>query len=136
MAKSRNRTGSDADRRVRQCERISRVLRVLHCIMGPGRWDAEALALELECSVRTIHRDLQTLSMSGVPFRFDQDAKAYRVRAGLRFPGVDRATSPPSQPELPSAAEVLPHARELLRSTERFLEALKTFCRLLESPQS
>lgn len=81
MAKKR----TDAERRVRQVERFSRLLRVLHCISSSGHWDAEALAKELECSRRTVHRLLQTLSMAGVPWFFDESLKAYKVRPGFRF---------------------------------------------------
>ena len=89
MAKKKQRT--DAERRLRQCERLSRLLRVLHLISGKGRWDADGLAQELECSRRTIHRLLQTLSMAGVPWYFDESARAYRVRQGFRFPLSDQA---------------------------------------------
>lgn len=91
MAKKR----TDAERRIRQVERFSRLLRVLNCISGSGRWDAEALAKELECSRRTVHRLLQTLSLAGVPWYFDDNTKAYRVRSGFRFnllPKPDRAS--------------------------------------------
>ena len=80
---------SDAERRVRQGERLSRLLRTLHCIMGPGRWDADALARELEVSPRTIHRIMQTLSMANVPWYFCKEEGCYRVRSGFRFPGVE-----------------------------------------------
>jgi hypothetical protein len=80
---------TDAERRARQCERLSRMLRVLQLIMGPGRWDAEGLARELECSPWTIHRILQTLSMSGVPWHYDEAKRAYRVRPGYRFSDDD-----------------------------------------------
>src|SRR5438045_8687025 len=85
MAKKR----TDAERRARQCERLSRLLRTLHLIMGPGRWDAGALARELECSRRTVHRLLQTLSMAGVPWHYDETHQAYRVRRGFKFQGLD-----------------------------------------------
>lgn len=84
---------SDAERRARQCERLSRVLRVMRLIAGPGRWDASSLATELECSERTIHRLLQTLSMAGVPWYFDEKLKCYRVRKGFKMPGDSIITS-------------------------------------------
>jgi len=80
---------TDAERRVRQGERLSRLLRVLHRIMGPGRWDADALAREIEVSPRTIHRIMQTLSMANVPWFFCKDEGCYRVRPGFRLPGAD-----------------------------------------------
>ena len=64
-------------------------MRTLHLIMGKGRWDANALAEELECSRRTVHRLLQTLSVAGVPWYFDEKTRAYRVRPGYKFPLVE-----------------------------------------------
>lgn len=84
MAKKRPRT--DAERRLRQCERLGRLLRILQLISGKGRWDVDGLAQELECSRRTVYRMLQTLSMAGVPWYFDDQARAYRIRPGYRFP--------------------------------------------------
>lgn len=91
MAKKQPRT--DAERRVRQCERLGRLLRTLHLIMGKGRWDADGLAEELECSRRTVYRLLQTLSMAGVPWYFDESIRAYRVRPGFKFPMMDESTA-------------------------------------------
>ena len=51
MAKKR----TDAERRARQCERLSRLLRVLRLILGPGRWDAESIARELRARRVNLH---------------------------------------------------------------------------------
>jgi len=77
---------SDADRRVRQADRIARVLRVLQLIQRPGRWDAELIASELECSIRTVYRDLAVLELAGVPWAFDKETSTYKVRPDFQFP--------------------------------------------------
>lgn len=76
----------DSDRRIRQSERIARVLRILNLIQSRGRWNAQAIAQELECSVRTVHRDLQVLEFVGVPWYYDETDNCYRIRADHRFP--------------------------------------------------
>ena len=76
----------DRDRRVRQSERIARVLSVLNLIQSRGRWNAATIAEELECSERTVYRDLEVLEFSGVPWYFDETAQCYRVRPDYRFP--------------------------------------------------
>lgn len=87
------RERSDAERRARQCARLANLMRTLHLISGRGRWDAKALAEELECSQRTVHRILATLSMAGVPWYFDEKIRAYRVRTGFKFPLVEQANT-------------------------------------------
>lgn len=76
----------DADRRVRQSERIARVLRILNLIQSRGRWNVSAIAQELGCSARTVHRDLNVLEFCGVPFYFSEEEQCYRVRSDFRFP--------------------------------------------------
>lgn len=126
MAKPRKR--SDAERRARQCERLSRVLRILRCIMGPGRWDAAGLARELECSSRTIHRNLQTLSMAGVPWYFDNDRQAYRVQAGFRFPSIE----PESTPLTNEPAQLLRRTKRVLDDIESLASTLRDYLAILE----
>ena len=111
----------DAERRVRQSERLSRLLRTLHCIMGPERWGADSLARELEVSPPTIHRIMQTLSMANVPWYFCKEDGCYRVRSGFRFPDVeetDRSSTVTDPAAIKRAVNSL--LRELTRMSDSF----------------
>lgn len=76
----------DRDRRVRQNDRIARVLGVLSLIQSRGRWNARAIADELGVSERTVYRDLEVLEFAGVPWYFDETEICYRLRSDIRFP--------------------------------------------------
>jgi predicted DNA-binding transcriptional regulator YafY len=121
----------DADRRVRQCERLARVLRLLRLLLGHGRWNADALARELGCSVRTLFRDLNALTMSGVPVRYDRQSECYSVPEGYRFPRLDRlALGTPDQ----EALRVLrATAERVIADGERLLGQLRRLCEVLRS---
>jgi len=79
-------TRPDSERRVRQADRLARLLRVLQLIQSKGRWSVKNLAAEEECSERTIFRALQALLLAGVPWYFDEEERCYRVRPDYRFP--------------------------------------------------
>ena len=79
----------DADRRLRQAGRFARTLRVLEMIQGRSGYGVKEIAAELECSERTIFRDLNVLELAGVPWFYDQDDQRYRVRPGYNFPAMN-----------------------------------------------
>ncbi|WP_430452746.1 hypothetical protein [Rhodopirellula europaea] len=76
----------DRDRRVRQADRIARVLKVLALIQSGKNYNVKAMASEIGCSIRTIARDLETLTLAGVPWFFDQASSSYRLPPHYRFP--------------------------------------------------
>lgn len=90
MAKKRIKkiptTRPDAERRLRQSDRLARVFRVLQLIQSRGRYSAKEIAAEIECSERTVYRDLQVLLMAGVPYYFSEEENCYRIRPGWQFP--------------------------------------------------
>lgn len=122
---------SDADRRVRQSERLSRVLRVLRCIMGSGRWDAEALARELEVSPRTIHRIMQVLTMADIPWYYCKEGECYRIRAGFKFPCLEASNCPQADP-----VAILAAAKQVQDDGQKFLKSLHDFCQVLEGKKA
>jgi len=79
----------ETDRRLRQADRLARVMRTLQLLLSRGRWNARDIAAEQECSERTIYRDMQVLELAGIPVEFDQDDHCYRVRQDFRFPSLN-----------------------------------------------
>jgi len=65
---------------------MARIFRLLQLIQGGACWNVAQIAAELECSERTVHRDLNVLELLGVPYYFDQDRGGYAVRPGWQFP--------------------------------------------------
>ena len=76
----------DRDRRVRQADRLARILRVLELVQSRGRWTTRAIAEEIECSERTVYRDLDVLRFAGIPYYREGDQQFVRVRPDFRFP--------------------------------------------------
>ncbi len=86
MPESNRPRRSESERRLRQATRFARVLRILELIQGRGQYGINDLARELECSERTVFRDLNVLELAGVPWFHDEEGRCYRVRPDYRFP--------------------------------------------------
>lgn len=135
---------SDADRRLRQADRLARVLRVLQLIQGRGCYDAEAIARELEVSERTVYRDLAVLELAGIPWAFDKTRQGYTVRPDFRFPTLNltddeilgQATAtvlsqatgldvpPGAKPTTEKLAATSDKAERILREAQELIEVL------------
>ncbi len=136
----------EADRRARQSQRLARTLRVFFLIQERHGWNLDALARELNCSRRTIQRDLDVLEACGIPWFYDDQRCCYRVRPGYRLPlavptssGKVGSDGPPAEPENvdpPStpadlAASSPDTAERLLQEAERLIHTLTGFCQTL-----
>jgi len=117
------RNRPDRDRRVRQADRLARVLRVLELVQSRGRWTTKAIADELECSERTVYRDLDVLRFAGIPYFREGDQQFVRVRPDFRFPvitltddevlGLSLAATLTKAPGLDVTAGATPATRKL-----------------------
>lgn len=79
----------ESERRLRQATRLGRCVKLLQLLLGRGRHSVEELAAELECSARTVHRDLAALELVGVPWYFDREENSYRIRSDFLFPTLN-----------------------------------------------
>ena len=77
--------------------RASRLLSILMLLQSRGRLNAQTLADELEVSVRTVYRDVDELSASGVPVWADRGRLGgFQLQPGWRT-RVDGLTAPEAQ---------------------------------------
>lgn len=68
--------------------------------------------------------------MAGVPFRYDAEARAYKVPSTFKFPGI--SSSSISNDELANIGTLLPQFKKTLADGERFVAALRELCEALE----
>ena len=136
------RNKPDRDRRIRQADRLARVLRVLEIVQSRGRWTTKAIADELECSERTVYRDLDVLKFAGIPYYREGDQQFVRVRSDFRFPvmtltddevlGLSLAAAITKAPGLDVTAGAVPATRKLAAvSKEKTQELIDDAMRLV-----
>lgn len=122
----------ERDRRVRQHSRIARVLSVLNLIQSRGRWNARAIASELECSERTVFRDLEVLQFAGIPWFFDELDQCYRVRPDFHFPTltltedevIDQAVAAAISNELTAGSNATEATSKFIAGSSRHLQSV------------
>lgn len=69
--------------------RIHRLLRILLLIQTEPGWNAERLAETCGTAVRTIYRDLDVLERIGIPYRYDEATKGYRMQRDVFMPPIE-----------------------------------------------
>ncbi|MBX9628709.1 MAG: HTH domain-containing protein [Gemmataceae bacterium] len=123
----------DADRRSRQCARFARLIRIARLVTGNGRWGPDDLAREIDCSTRTVYRDVEILSAAGIPITFDKGTQAYRVPTGFRLGSLAPATVGVGDAASPAVHDLLVQARRVLREAEGLIASLRVLCDQLEA---
>ena len=64
--------------------------------------------------------------MAGVPWYLDADIKAYRVRPGFKFSGIETISSVPVTSQASSATQkLLDDGERFAKSLELFLESIR-----------
>ena len=86
----KNARKSDGDRRLRQASRLARVLRVLPFLQAQSHWTLRQIAHEVECSPRTLCRDLAVLEMAGISGIQNKTNGCLRVMPGFQIPILGR----------------------------------------------
>ena len=66
--------------------RLARLLRLMTLLRARTALNAKAIAAEMEITERTVYRDLNTLELAGVPYRFDKEDGGYRIDGDFFLP--------------------------------------------------
>jgi hypothetical protein len=67
--------------------------------------------------------------MAGVPWFFDNECQAYRVRPGFKFPAIHSSTGSDNTPD---PIVLIANAKKILAEGERFLGSLRLLISALE----
>ncbi|OWK34134.1 hypothetical protein FRUB_10105 [Fimbriiglobus ruber] len=68
--------------------------------------------------------------MAGVPWFFDNECQAYRVRPGFKFPAIHSSGTDSSN--TPDPIVLIANAKKILADGERFLSSLRQLISALE----
>jgi len=71
--------------------------------------------------------------MAGVPWFFDNECQAYKVRPGFKFPAIHAPTGTESG-NAPDSIVLVANAKKILAEGERFLGSLRQLIACLEGP--
>lgn len=69
--------------------RISRLLRLIRHLQAGRGYNAEALAVHLEVSRRTVFRDIEILREAGIPLAYDEQRQCYRIPGSCLLPATN-----------------------------------------------
>ena len=69
--------------------------------------------------------------MAGVPWFFDNECQAYKVRPGFKFPAIESAAGTGAGSN-PDPIVLIANAKKMLSEGERFLESLRQLITCLE----
>jgi hypothetical protein len=73
--------------------------------------------------------------MAGVPWFFDSETQAYKVRPGFKFPAIHTSTG--SEPkDSPDLIVLLANAKKIIEEGERFLDSLRQLITCIEDTTS
>lgn len=68
--------------------------------------------------------------MAGVPWFFDNECQAYKVRSGFKFPAIQSSTG--TDAASPDPIVLIANAKKILAEGERFLASLRQLITCLE----
>lgn len=98
------RPRTDAERRLRQADRLARILRLIQLVAQQQVRTASELAAAQECSTRTVYRDLEVLELAALPIRYDRQERRLKLGSHVRLPPLPPSRSRLLEPSSPGEA--------------------------------